>query len=101
MIPTNRVTTHPGRLLLYDFLEPLGLSQAEFARKIGIPVNRINEIVRGKRGVTVQTALLFSRFFKSSPEIWVRMQMMHDLTKAIQEAKRKKAAGARRKRKAA
>jgi antitoxin HigA-1 len=61
MLPRHRIATHPGRILLQEFLEPLGLTQAKLARALAIPLNRVNELVRGKRGVTPQTALLLGR----------------------------------------
>lgn len=56
MIPSSRVPTHPGEILLEEFLNPMGLSQVDLAAHIGVPVQRVNEIVRGKRGVTPETA---------------------------------------------
>lgn len=80
MIPTNRVATHPGIILLKEFIEPLGLSQKALAVHIGIPVQRVNEIVRGKRGVSPDTAWLFSEAFNTSPEFWLNLQAIHDLS---------------------
>ena len=80
MIPSNRVATHPGVILLKEFIEPLGLSQKAVAAHIGIPVQRINEIVRGKRGVSPDTAWLFSEAFDTSPEFWLNLQATHDLS---------------------
>jgi antitoxin HigA-1 len=80
--PTHRIATHPGEILLREYLEPLHLSQAEFARVLRIPLNRVNEIVKGKRGITAETALLFADYFKTSPEVWMNLQMTHDLSKA-------------------
>jgi addiction module HigA family antidote len=80
--PTHRVSVHPGEILLHEYLEPLELSQAEFARALRIPLNRVNEIVKGKRGITAETALLFADYFKTSPEVWMNLQMAHDLSKA-------------------
>jgi addiction module HigA family antidote len=81
MLPNHRVATHPGEILLQEFLEPLGLAQAQLARELGIPLNRVNEVVRGKRGVTPETALLLSDFFRNSPEFWMNLQTAHDLTR--------------------
>lgn len=80
MIPSNRIATHPGVILLKEFIEPLGLSQKSVAAHIGIPVQRVNEIVRGKRGVSPDTAWLFSKAFNTSPEFWLNLQATHDLS---------------------
>ena len=80
MIPKNRIATHPGIILLKEFLEPLGLSQKAVASHIGIPVQRINEIVRGKRVVSPDTAWLLSEAFNTSPEFWLNLQATHDLS---------------------
>src|SRR5882672_5883424 len=85
MLPSRRITTHPGQILLQAFLEPLGLTQAELARSLAIPLNRVNELVRGKRGVTPETALLLAGYFKNSPEFWMNLQTAHDLTRALNE----------------
>ena len=81
MIPSNRVATHPGVILLKEFIEPLGLSQKALATHIGIPVQRINEIIRGKRGVSPDTAWLLSEAFNTSPEFWLNLQATHDLAR--------------------
>ncbi|MBT7913892.1 HigA family addiction module antidote protein [Candidatus Bathyarchaeota archaeon] len=82
MFPENRLPTHPGEILLEEFLKPLDVTQVEFARHIGVPVQRINEIVRGKRGITPQTAWLFSQALETSPEFWINGQSIYDLAKA-------------------
>lgn len=82
MIPTNRPPTPPGSIVLQDFLKPLGLSQVEVARRMGIPVNRLNEVIRGKRGVTADTALRLARVFDTSPEFWMNLQNACDLYEA-------------------
>ena len=66
MIPRNRTATHPGTILLKEFLEPMDLTQKGLAEHIGVPVQRVNEIVRGKRGVTPETAWLFSEAFSTT-----------------------------------
>lgn len=81
MIPENRVPTHPGEILLEEFLVPYDLTQVAFARHIGVPVQRINEIVRGKRGITPETAWLFAQAFGTTPEFWVNLQMAYDLVR--------------------
>ncbi len=80
MIPKNRVTTHPGTILLKEYLEPMGLTQKELADHLEIPIQRVNEIVRGKRGVSPDTAWLLSGAFDTSPEFWLNLQSMHDLS---------------------
>ena len=80
MIPSNRVATHPGVILLKEFIEPLGLSQKAVAAHMGIPVQRLNEIVRGKRGVSPDTAWLLSEAFNTTPEFWLNLQAIHDLS---------------------
>jgi addiction module HigA family antidote len=85
MLPEFRIATHPGQVLLAEFLEPLRLTQAGLAHALHIPLNRVNELVRGKRGVTPESALLFSEYFKNSPEFWMNLQTAHDLSRARQE----------------
>ena len=80
MIPSNRIATHPGVILLKEFLEPLEVTQKALALHLGVPVQRINEIVRGKRGVTPETAWLLSESFNTSPEFWLNLQSVHDLS---------------------
>ena len=84
----QRVTTHPGEMLREEFLIPLGLSQNALALKIRVPATRIGEIVNGKRSITPDTALRLARFFGNSPEFWLNLQQMHDLSKARLELKR-------------
>ncbi len=95
MLPRHRIATHPGEILLQQFLEPMGLTQAELARALAIPLNRVNELVRGKRGITPETALLLAGYFKNSPEFWMNLQTAHDLTLALQEMRRRPAAASR------
>lgn len=80
MIPQNRVTTHPGTILLKEYLEPMELTQKELADHLDIPIQRINEIVRGKRGISPNTAWLLSKAFNTSPEFWLNLQAMYDLS---------------------
>ena len=79
MIPNIRIPTHPGEILAEEFLTPLNLTQVQFAAHIGVPVQRINEIVRGKRGVTPESAWLFSLAFGNSPQFWLNLQANYDL----------------------
>lgn len=79
MLPENRIPTHPGEILQEEFLRPLGLTEAALAAHLGIPVKRIEEIVRGERGVTPETAWLFAQAFGTTPELWATLQMNYDL----------------------
>jgi addiction module HigA family antidote len=79
----------PGELLLEEYLKPLGIGQIEAARKLGISLNRLNEIVLGKRSITADTALRLGRFLKTSPQLWMRLQADWDLHEAMQRESRK------------
>ena len=79
MIPENRTPTHPGVILRDEFLQPLGITQVELADHLEVPVQRINEIVRGKRGITPATAWLLAGAFDTSPEFWLNLQQNYDL----------------------
>ena len=79
----------PGEILLEEFLKPRGIGQVEAARRLGISLNRLNEIVLGKRGITADTALRLARFLKTSPQLWMRLQADWDLHEAIERAARK------------
>jgi len=79
----------PGEMLLEEFLKPLGLGQVDAARRLGISLNRLNEIVLGKRAVTADTALRLARLFKMSPQFWMRLQADWDLHQAIERERRK------------
>ena len=69
----------PGEILLVEFLKPLGVSQQRLARDIDVPVNRIGDIVRGKRRITADTALRLAKYFGTSPDVWLGIQMDYDL----------------------
>src|SRR5271163_2304685 len=88
MLPRHRVSTHPGQILLKEFLEPLGLTQVKLARAINIPQNRVNELIRGKRGITPETALLLAEYFKNSAEFWMNLQTAYDLTRVRAELRK-------------
>ena len=81
MIPKNRVPTHPGEILLEEFLIPMEITQVEFAAHIGVPVQRVNEIVRGKRGITPETAWLLSQAFGTTPQLRINLQANYDLAR--------------------
>ena len=78
-IPSDREPTHPGEMLLQEFLLPLDMTQRHLATAINVPFQRVNEIVRGRRGVTPSTALRLARFFGTSPEFWINLQLRWDL----------------------
>jgi addiction module HigA family antidote len=81
MLPTNRIATHPGELLKRMFLDEMGITQVAFAKHTGMSLQRLNEIIRGKRGVTAETAWLLSQALGTSAEFWMNAQVAHDLTK--------------------
>ena len=78
-IPTNRTPTHPGEMLIEEFLKPMGLTQRELADAIHVPYQRINEIINGRRGMTPSTALRLSKFFGVTPDFWMNLQLRWDL----------------------
>ena len=87
-IPTHRVPTHPGEMLLEEFLGPLGLTQRDLAAAIHVPYQRVNELVNGRRGITPSTPLRLAKYFDVSPAFWLNLQLRWDLYHAIQsEAK--------------
>ena len=78
-IPTHRTPTHPGEMLLEEFLRPMGLTQRELSVAIRVPYQRVNEIINGRRGVTPSTALRLAKFFGVSPDFWMNIQLRWDL----------------------
>jgi addiction module HigA family antidote len=80
---------HPGELLLEEYLKPLGVGQVEASKQLGVSLNRLNEIVLGKRGITADTALRLGRFLKASPQLWMRLQADWDLYQAMAREGRK------------
>ncbi len=81
-IPTNRAPTHPGEMLVEEFLNPMQITQRELAKAIHVPYQRVNELVNQKRGVTPSTALRLARFFGMSADFWLNLQMRCDLYNA-------------------
>jgi addiction module HigA family antidote len=81
----------PGEILLEDFLKPLQLAQAEASARLGVSLNRLNEIVLGKRGITADTALRLAKLLGTSPQFWMRLQADWDLHQALERAERKSA----------
>jgi addiction module HigA family antidote len=78
----TRIRTHPGKILLSEFIEPLGLSARALAAILDVPPNRLTELIKGRRGVTADTALRLSRYFGTTPEFWMNLQSAHDLSLA-------------------
>src|SRR5660397_287942 len=85
MIPDNRIPTHPGVILSQEFLAPLGISQVAFAAHLRVSVQRINELIRGKRGITPETAWLLSQALNTTPEFWINLQTAYDLARSRPE----------------
>jgi antitoxin HigA-1 len=79
MIPENRIPTHPGEVLQEEFLQPLGITQVALASHLGIPTQRVNEIIRGKRGVSPETAWLLAEALGTTPQFWLNLQANYDL----------------------
>ena len=78
-IPTEREPTHPGEMLLQEFLLPLGVTQRDLAAAIHVPFQRVNEVVRGIHGVATSMALRLSKYFVTSPDFWLNLQIRWDL----------------------
>jgi addiction module HigA family antidote len=76
---TKRSPLHPGKILLHEFLNELGVTSYALAKGIDVPTNRVTGIVNGDRSITADTALRFGRFFGNSPEFWMNLQMHYDL----------------------
>jgi addiction module HigA family antidote len=79
----------PGEILREEFLKPMGMGQVEAARRLGVSLNRLNEIVLGKRGISADTALRLAQLFETSAQFWMRLQADWDLHRAIERAARK------------
>lgn len=88
MIPKHRQPTHPGEILWQEFLKPMGLRQVALAKRMGIPVQRVNTLIRGRRDMTAETAVLLSRALGTTPEFWMNLQSVHDLYEAEQHLAR-------------
>ncbi len=85
MLPTNRPPTPPGEMLLEEFLRPRGVTQVELASRMGVPIQRVNTIVNGKRGITAETAILLSEALDTTPEFWMGLQADCDLWYALRK----------------
>jgi len=101
VIPKKRIPSHPGEILLEEFLIPMEIPQTRLAEHLKVPVQRINELVKGKRGITSETAWLLSAAFKTTPDFWMNLQTQYDLAKhrpsrsidVIRQGSRKASAG--------
>ncbi len=82
-VPKGRQPTHPGVMLLEEFLKPMNISQRDLANAIRVPYQRINEIVNGKRGITPSTALRLARYFGMTEDFWMNLQLRWDLYRAM------------------
>jgi len=99
-VPTHREPTHPGEMLLEEFLNPMGLTQRNLAKGIHVPYQRVNELINRRRGVTPATALRLAKFFGNTPAFWMNLQLRWDLyhaqqseAKALRAIRRVKKAG--------
>lgn len=84
-IPTHQPPAHPGEILLEEFLKPMGITQQQLADAIYVPFQRVNDIVRGRRGITPSTALRFSKYFGNSVDFWMNLQLSMDLYIAVHQ----------------
>ena len=88
MLPKNRPPTHPGEMLLKEFLEPLNITQMVFAKHLGWPYARLNEIIKGKRGISTASALDLGEALDTGPEFWLNLQRNWDLWHSLKKHKR-------------
>jgi antitoxin HigA-1 len=84
-VPKHRPPSHPGEILLKEFLEPMGISQQQLADRLHVPYQRINEIINQKRGITPSTALRLSKFFGNSSQFWLNLQQNWELYHVLKE----------------
>ncbi len=85
MRPTKRISSHPGEVLLEEYLKPLGMSVNALATALRVPATRLGAIVKGERAVTADTAMRLGRYFSTTAEFWLNLQSMYDLTKTFSE----------------
>jgi addiction module HigA family antidote len=88
LLNMKRVSTHPGEMLDEEFLKPLNMSARSLAKEIGVPANRLTELIAERRGMTADTAIRLARYFGGSAEFWMNLQSMYDLTKAVVEKRK-------------
>lgn len=87
MLPKNRRPVHPGQVIRHEYLEPLNLTQQQLADALGITRVRINEIILGKRSVTPDTAFRLAKYFNTTPDFWINLQMNIDMWDTLQQHK--------------
>ncbi len=95
-VPTHGPPTHPGEMILEEFLQPLGMTQTEFAQRIGVAWTRANQIINGKRAVTPDTALRLEKLFGMPADFWLTLQLRWDLYHAMHSPNAKQIARIRR-----
>jgi antitoxin HigA-1 len=88
MIPKNRRPSHPGEIIKYEYLEPLKMTQQQLANAIGVTRVRINEIILGKRSVTPDTAFRLAKYFNTTPDFWINLQINVDMWDTLQSHKK-------------
>jgi addiction module HigA family antidote len=91
-MPTHRAPTTPGEILLEEWLKPMNLTQLGLSQRMGVDIQLVNGIIKGRRSVTAKTALLLAKVLKTSPEFWLNAQMAVDLWRAQQELKEERLA---------
>jgi addiction module HigA family antidote len=79
MLPKNRPPTPPGEILAEEFLKPAGMTQGRLAAKMGVPIQRLNLVINGRRAISPETAVLLARALRTTPEFWMNLQTAHDL----------------------
>ena len=84
-VPVTTISTHPGEILLEEFLKPMGISQVDLAKHINISIQSVNDICKGRRGITNETAILLSRAFNTSVHFWINLQFSYELSKKFVE----------------
>lgn len=85
MLPKNRPPTPPGEMLLEEYLKPRGITQVELATRMGVPIQRVNTIINGKRGITAETAILLSEALNTSGQFWMGLRANQDLWHALRK----------------
>lgn len=88
MFNIKREPTHPGDILLHEFMEPLGISQTQLAKDLNTTFRTINEIINHKRGISPEMAVRLARYFSTSEELWINLQMQHEIYR-VKEKKKK------------